>query len=64
MSNDINDQNIQLEQKRLTKSSAVTGKLFNALLSMEGDLDFIEYYCKKLDSLKHLVRTTVAESHN
>jgi len=22
------------------------------------------YYCKKLNSLKHLVKTTVAESHN
>ena len=24
----------------------------------------IIYYCKKLNSLKHLVRTNVAESHN
>jgi len=26
--------------------------------------DFIRDYCKKLNSLKHLVRTTVVESHN
>ena len=25
---------------------------------------FVRYYCKKLNSLKHLVRTNVAESHN
>jgi len=27
-------------------------------------IDYYLYYCKKLNSLKHLVRTTVAESHN
>ena len=45
MSNDINDQNLQLciQEQRLTKRSAVTGKLFNAPLSVEGDLDYIEY---------------------
>ena len=26
--------------------------------------DHTDYYCKKLNSLKHLVRTTVAQSHN
>ena len=28
------------------------------------DTGIYTYYCKKLNSLKHLVRTTVAESHN
>ena len=28
------------------------------------DLSLERYYCKKLNSLKHLVRTNVAESHN
>ena len=27
-------------------------------------LGFTKYYCKKLNSLKHLVRTTVAELNN
>ena len=32
--------------------------------SMGYTFTFYYNYCKKLNSLKHLVRTTVAESHN
>jgi len=31
---------------------------------MKVKCDFYCYKCKKLNSLKHLVRTTVAASHN
>jgi len=34
------------------------------LTKVHGTEVIVCYYCKKLNSLKHLVRTNVAESHN
>jgi len=56
--------------ERLTAPSASLHALNNCLtkpwptFSARPRVSLYIYYCKKLNSLKHLVRTTVAESHN
>ena len=51
-----------LGREAVSRAPSVERRVSAAPVSSAPQL--ITNYCKKLNSLKHLVRTTVAESHN